>query len=67
MLSLASSKQGLLKYTCYDENISKSLDLCFLNKTTKLMKHLGGMEGLVYVKWLHKAHFYGLPCVSHLW
>ena len=31
------------------------------------MKHLGGMEGLVYVEWLHKAHFYGLPCVSHLW
>ena len=31
------------------------------------MKHLGGMEGMVYVEWLQKAHFYGLPCVSHLW
>ena len=31
------------------------------------MKHLGGMEGMVCVEWLHKAHFYGLPCVSHLW
>ena len=31
------------------------------------MNHLGGMEGMVYVEWLHKAHLYGLPCVSHLW
>ena len=31
------------------------------------MKYLGGMEGMVYVEWLHKAHFYGLPCVSPLW
>ena len=31
------------------------------------MKHLGGMVCLGYVEWLHKAHFYGLPCVSHLW
>ncbi len=66
MLSLASSKQGLVNYTCYDENISMYLDLCFLNKTTKSMNHLGGMERMVCVEWLHKAHFYGLPCVSHL-
>ena len=31
------------------------------------MKHLGGMERMVCVQWLHKVHFYGLPCVSHLW
>ena len=31
------------------------------------MKPLGGMEGMVCVEWLYKAHFYGLPCVSHLW
>ena len=31
------------------------------------MNHLGGMERLVFVEWLHKAHVYGLPCVSHLW
>ena len=66
MLSLASSNQGLVKYTCYVK-IFLSLWTCVLpNKTTKLMKHLGGMEGMVYVEWLHKAHFYGLPCVSHL-
>ena len=43
-----------------------SLWTCVLpNKTTKLMKHLGGMEGKVYVEWLHKAM--DLACVSHLW
>ena len=31
------------------------------------MNHLGGMEGMVCVEWLHKAHGHGLPCVSHLW
>ena len=31
------------------------------------MEHLGGMEGMVCVEWLYKAHLYGLPCVSHLW
>ena len=36
------------------------------SKTTKLMKHMGGMEGMVYVEWLHKAYFYGY-LVSHLW
>ena len=35
------------------------------NKTTKSMNPLGGMEGLVYVEWLHKAM--DLACVSHLW
>ena len=51
MLSLASSKQGLVKYTCYDENISKFLDFVLLNKTTKLMNHLGG-KGLEWWFWL---------------
>ena len=37
----------------------------FFNKTTKSMNPLGGMEGLVYVEWLHKAM--DLACVSHLW
>src|SRR3954464_7603236 len=69
MLSLASSKQRLVKYTCYGENISKSLDLYFLNKTTKSMKHLGGkgLDWWFLVEWLHKAHGYGSPFVSHLW
>ena len=31
------------------------------------MNHLGGRERMVCVEWLHKAHLYGLPCVSHLW
>ena len=33
------------------------------------MKHLGGMviAWWFLVEWLHKAHGYGLPCVSHLW
>ena len=33
------------------------------------MKHLGGMviAWWILVEWLHKAHFYGLPCVYHLW
>ena len=31
------------------------------------MNHLGGMGRMVCVEWLHKAHVYGLPCVSHLW
>ena len=31
------------------------------------MNHLGGMERMVYVEWLHKPHLYGLPCVPHMW
>ena len=33
------------------------------------MKHLVVMviAWWFLVEWLHKAHFYGSPCVSHLW
>ena len=33
------------------------------------MNHLGGkgLDWWFLVEWLHKAHGYGLPCVSHLW
>ena len=31
-----------------------------------LIKHLGGIGKMVCVEWLHRAHVYGLPCVSHL-
>ena len=37
----------------------------FLIKQLSQMNLLGGMEGLVYVEWLHKAM--DLGCVSHLW
>ena len=68
LAQLVANKGGKV-YTCYDENISKSLDLCFLNKTTKSMNFLGGMglECWFLVEWLHKDHGYGLPCASHLW
>ena len=49
------------------EKYSKSKDLFLFNKTTKLMNHLGGMERMGYVEWLHKARGTGEPCVSHLW
>src|SRR3954468_20341561 len=66
LLSLASSKQGLVMYIhAMMKKFLSLLDLCFLNKTTKSMNPLGGMEGLVYVEWLHKAM--DLVCVSHLW
>jgi hypothetical protein len=70
MLSLASSKQGLVKYIHAMMKIFLSLwTYVFLNKTTKSMNHLGGMglDWWFLVEWLHKAHGYGLPCVSHLW
>ena len=37
----------------------------FLIKQLSQMNLLGGMEGLGYVEWLHKAM--DLGCVSHLW
>ena len=56
MLSLASSKQGLVKYIHAMMKIFLSLwTYVFLNKTTKSMNHLGGMERMVCVEWLHKA------------
>ena len=70
MLSLASSKQGLVKYIHAMMKIFLSLwTYVFLNKTTKSMNLLGGMglEWWFLVEWLHKAHGHGLPCVSHLW
>jgi hypothetical protein len=30
-----------------------------LRKTTKLMNHLGGIDCLVYVEWLHRSYVYG--------
>ena len=69
MLSLASSKQGLVKYIHAMMKLFLSLwTYVFLNKTTKSMNLLGGMglEWWFLVEWLHKAHIYGIPCVSHL-
>src|SRR3954466_4715626 len=68
MLSLASSKQGLVKYIHAMMKIFLSLwTYVFLNKTTKSMNLLGGMglEWWFLVEWLHKAM--DLACVSHLW
>ena len=66
MLSLAITKQGLVKiYTYYGENILSHETYVFLIKQLSQMNLLGGMGRLGYVEWLHKAM--DLACVSHLW
>ena len=60
MLSLASSKQGLVNYINAMMKIFLSLwTYVFLNKTTKSMNHLGGMglDWWFLVEWFTRPMF----------